>query len=75
MIWAWARARLPTVEIAVMATRHQHTLDSLLLQAETSDFFEEAASEFLEDKGVPLFSHSRQAIISLAWRHGWRPSL
>lgn len=58
-----------------MATRHQHTLASLLLEAEQSDFFEEVASEFLEDKGIPLYSHSRQAIISLAWRNGWRPAL
>ena len=67
---------LPHMEIAVMAkTSTALSLEALLLEAETSDFYEEIASDFLWDKGIPLLSHSRQAIVRQAWRSGWRPAL
>ena len=49
------------------------TLTQLLDESEESDAFEELAEDFLYSKGVQLVSHSRENILKLAWRNGWRP--
>lgn len=49
------------------------TLLQLLEESEESDAFEELAEDFLRSKGVQLVSHSRDYILKLAWRNGWRP--
>jgi hypothetical protein len=49
-------------------------LQQLLDQALTNDIHEEDATEFLEDHGIPFFSHNRQKLITLAYRNGWRPT-
>ncbi len=49
------------------------TLQALLADAVTSDAHEEDASEFLDDRRIRYGSHSREYLLSLAWRHGWRP--
>jgi hypothetical protein len=48
-------------------------LQQLLDQALTNDIHEEDATEFLDDHGIPFFSHNRQTLITLAYRNGWRP--
>jgi hypothetical protein len=49
------------------------TLKALLADAITSDVHEEDATEFLDDRRIRYGSHSREYLLSLAWRHGWRP--
>lgn len=49
-------------------------LQRLLHQAVTSDLHEEDAVEFLETRGIYFYSHSRQYLIELAYRNGWRPT-
>lgn len=49
-------------------------LQRLLHQAVTSDLHEEDATEFLEARGIYFYSHSRQYLIELAYRNGWRPT-
>jgi hypothetical protein len=49
-------------------------LQRLLHEAVTDDFHEESAIEFLEDRAINYFSHSRQYLIELAYRNGWRPT-
>jgi hypothetical protein len=56
------------------STRKKFTLAALLLEAETSDWREEDATEFLWDQGIKLISHSRQSIIRQAWAAGWCPA-
>lgn len=48
-------------------------LQSLLNTALLSDEHEEDATDFLDDHGIPYFSHNRQTLIALAYRNGWRP--
>lgn len=48
-------------------------LQQLLATALTSDAHEEDATDFLDDHGIPYFTHNRQTLISLAYRNGWRP--
>jgi hypothetical protein len=48
-------------------------LQRLLREAITSDLHEESAIEFLEDRAIYFYSHSRQYLIELAYRNGWRP--
>ena len=48
-------------------------LQQLLEQAITNDIHEEDAADFLEDHGIPFFTHNRQTLITLAYRNGWRP--
>ena len=50
-----------------------HILKDLLREAEHDDFHEESAIEFLEERGIYFYSHSRCYLIELAWRNGWRP--
>lgn len=50
------------------------TLSQVLSQAETDDVIEESAVDFLDDRHIPLTSHSRRSICLQAWHHGWRPS-
>ncbi len=49
-------------------------LQQLLDQALTNDIHEEDAADFLDDHGIPCFSHNRQTLITLAYRNGWRPT-
>ena len=49
-------------------------LQRLLHEAITDDFHEESAIEYLEDHGIYFYSHSRQYLIELAYRNGWRPT-
>jgi hypothetical protein len=49
-------------------------LQALLKQAVHDDYHEEPAVEFLQDHGICYFSHSRQYLIELAYRNGWRPA-
>ena len=48
-------------------------LQSLLATALFSDEHEESAQDFLDDNGIPYFTHNRQTLITLAFRNGWRP--
>ena len=48
-------------------------LKSLLAAALFSDEHEESAQDFLDDNGIPYFTHNRQALITFAYRKGWRP--
>ena len=48
-------------------------LQQLLDAAITSDANEEDATDFLDDHGIPYFTHNRQFLITLAYRNGWRP--
>lgn len=48
-------------------------LQQLLDAAITSDANEEDATDFLDDHGIPYFTHNRQFLIALAYRNGWRP--
>ena len=48
-------------------------LAHLLEQAITNDIHEEDAADFLDDHGIPYFTHNRQTLITLAYRNGWRP--
>jgi hypothetical protein len=50
------------------------TLDQLLAESVTSDFWEEDAIEYLEDRRIAPVSHSRRAILTQAWNRGWRPA-
>ena len=50
------------------------TLESLLKEAVTSDYWEEDALEYLEDRSIVPCSHSRASILSQAWQRGWRPN-
>jgi hypothetical protein len=45
-----------------------------LEEAVTSDIHEEDAADYLEDHGIPVFTHNRQTLITLAYRNGWRPT-
>lgn len=49
------------------------TLSQLLEESEETDAFEELAEDFLHNKRIQLVSHSRENILKLAWRNGWRP--
>ena len=48
-------------------------LQQLLDAALASDEHEESAQDFLDDHGIPFFTHNRQTLITLAYRNGWRP--
>ena len=49
------------------------TIEALLQASIHSDLLEEEAQEYLEDRQVPLRSHSRASILSQAFQLGWRP--
>lgn len=38
------------------------------------DFYEEEAWEYLQDRKLPVVSHSRQYVITRAFNAGWRPN-
>ena len=57
-----------------MTSASESSLAFLLEQAITNDIHEEEATEFLEDRGIPFFTHNRQTLITLAYRNGWRPT-
>ncbi|MFZ9558697.1 MAG: hypothetical protein ACO28M_03905 [Vulcanococcus sp.] len=57
-----------------MTSASESSLAFLLEQAITNDIHEEDAIEFLEDHGIPFFTHNRQFLITLAYRNGWRPT-
>ena len=48
-------------------------LNDLLAAALVSDEHEEDAQDYLDDHGIPYFTHNRQTLITLAYRNGWRP--
>jgi len=48
-------------------------LTSLINLARRFDFYEESATDFLHDHKIPLTTHSRDAIITLAYNNGWNP--
>lgn len=48
-------------------------LQSLLQTAILSDEHEEDAQDYLDDHRIPYSTHNRQALITLAYRNGWRP--
>ena len=56
-----------------MYAPNTNELQQLLEQAVTNDIHEEDAADFLDDHGIPCFSHNRQTLITLAYRNGWRP--
>ena len=56
-----------------MASANEQQLAFLLEQAITNDIHEEDAADFLDDHGIPYFTHNRQFLIALAYRNGWRP--
>jgi hypothetical protein len=49
------------------------TLDDLLAHADSSDYYEEEAQEYLEDNHIPITSHDRKTLYIQAWKAGWRP--
>ena len=51
------------------ANELQQLLDAALI----SDEHEESAQDFLDDLGIPFFTHNRQTLITLAYRNGSRP--
>lgn len=57
----------------IMTSANEQQLAFLLQQAITNDIHEEDAADFLEDNGIPCFTHNRQTLITLAYRNGWRP--
>jgi hypothetical protein len=57
-----------------MTSPSEQQLAFLLEQAVTNDIHEEDAADFLDDHGIPRFSHNRQTLITLAYRNGWRPT-
>jgi hypothetical protein len=57
-----------------MTSASEAQLLSLLEEAVTSDIHEEDAADYLEDHGIPVFTHNRQTLITLAYRNGWRPT-
>ena len=63
---------LPQLLLALPMTS-ANELQQLLDQAVTNDIHEEDATEFLQDRGIPFFTHNRQSLITLAYRNGWRP--
>jgi hypothetical protein len=48
-------------------------LTTLLNLARRFDYYEESATDFLQDNHIPLTTHNRDAIITLAYTHGWNP--
>ena len=57
-----------------MTSANEQQLAFLLEQAVTNDIHAEDAADFLDDHGIPYFTHNRQTLITLAFRNGWRPS-
>jgi hypothetical protein len=49
------------------------TLQYLLNTSDDSDFYEEEAEDYLNDKGIKLPSMFRRTLYKLAWENGWRP--
>lgn len=49
------------------------TLADILETSSSSDYYEEEAQEYLEDQGLRVQSHSREALYRKAWKAGWRP--
>jgi hypothetical protein len=49
-------------------------LEELLQESDSSDYYEEEAQEYLEEKTIPITSHNRSALYTQAWRAGWRPN-
>lgn len=49
------------------------SLEDLLKSCSSSDYYEEEAQEYLEDKDITLNSHSRESLYRQAWKAGWRP--
>ena len=49
------------------------TLQAILSLSITSDQYEEDAQDYLDDHSIPYSTHNRQALITLAYRNGWRP--
>ena len=48
-------------------------LTTLINLARRFDYYEESATDFLQDHHIPLTSHYRDAIITLAYNNGWNP--
>jgi hypothetical protein len=48
-------------------------LTTLINLARRFDYYEESATDFLHNHKIPLNTHSRDAIITLAYNHGWHP--
>jgi hypothetical protein len=48
-------------------------LTTLINLARRFDYYEESATDFLQDHHIPLTSHYRDAIITLAYTNGWNP--
>jgi hypothetical protein len=48
-------------------------LTTLINLARRFDYYEESATDFLQDNHIPLTTHNRDAIITLAYTHGWNP--
>jgi hypothetical protein len=48
-------------------------LATLIHLSRRSDFYEESATDFLETNNIPYETHSREALITLAYNNGWNP--
>jgi hypothetical protein len=48
-------------------------LATVLHLSRRSDFYEESATDFLETNNIPYETHSREALITLAYNNGWNP--
>jgi hypothetical protein len=55
-------------------TSEQQHLAAILSSAVTDDTHEEDVLDFLHDHAIPYATHNRQALITLAFHHGWRPA-
>ena len=67
------RRRSQLLRLLPVTSANEQQLAFLLEQAVTNDIHEEDAADFLDDHGIPCFSHNRQTLITLAYRNGWRP--
>ncbi len=67
------RRRSQLLRLLPVTSANEQQLAFLLAQAVTNDIHEEDAADFLDDHGIPCFSHNRQTLITLAYRNGWRP--
>lgn len=68
------RRRSQLLRLLPVTSANEQQLAFLLAQAVTNDIHEEDAADFLDDHGIPCFSHNRQTLITLAYRNGWRPN-
>jgi len=56
-----------------MTVTEKASLAQILKISLNDDVLEEDAMDYLDDRNIPLYSHSRSAVLEQAFRAGWRP--